>query len=111
MDTPYRNVDTLFRSSFDLFLKDLRHIQKLDYQDTGTSVNSVGGSISTSISNTNSVSKEQTTHEHRNSFLSKLQRSNCDIDSFVVEVIIKKSSETNLSFETDESYNVTTSCE
>lgn len=121
IDTPFRNVDTLFRSSFDLFIKDLRHIQKLNLKDgdgMSATAGGGGGGVASSIndvvsnsknSNTNSLNNnEETTHEHRNSFVPVQHRANCDIDSFVVEVTIKKSGDINLSFETDESYNITT---
>lgn len=45
LDTPYPQVETQFRQSFELFLKDLRRIQRLDFRDSSGNEGGGGGGV------------------------------------------------------------------
>ncbi|XP_055379394.1 probable beta-hexosaminidase fdl isoform X2 [Condylostylus longicornis] len=128
--TEFKNIETIFRNAFGLFLIDLKHIEKLDISssiasNSGNNFNNNNrNNINNNINNNNNfVSNNQILNNNQNSnsqtnsikqnneihsFLIKQKRLNCDIDKFVVEVNILKSNEVHLTFDTDESYNLTT---
>ncbi|KAM7345315.1 beta acetylhexosaminidase fused lobes isoform 2-T2 [Cochliomyia hominivorax] len=132
LDTPYTQVETHFRQSFELFLKDLRRVQRLDFRKQTPEVNdkpavNIEGN---SIDNTHEGKTRQQQrrfadagqHEsHRlrgeniaaasilaNAF--GLHKRN-DIETFTVNVAIHKFADMNLNFDTDESYQLTANFE
>ncbi|XP_037946614.1 probable beta-hexosaminidase fdl [Teleopsis dalmanni] len=119
LDTPFVGVQNLFREVFALFLKDLRHIQRLEYQDSDTT---------TSDDDPNVVAQRHRRHQFdMDRVLMKKTaeniataailsnafnlRKHCDIDDLKINVSIRKFPDINLNFETDESYQLHTSLE
>lgn len=133
LDTPYTQVETHFRQSFELFLKDLRRIQRLDFREhaADTAAPSGGGNIDLGSKADSTLDVKPRTKRRRfadagqqESYRLKSDniaavsilanafgvRKRCDIDTFTVNVAIHKFGEMNLNFETDESYQVTAVC-
>ncbi|XP_037905761.1 probable beta-hexosaminidase fdl isoform X3 [Hermetia illucens] len=122
INTPFDQVESLFRDAFTIFLHDLRHIEKLQEIETGNGGNggdanspgstSTGTGASGSVSgNNNEITAINTKiNEKVHNFFSR-RKKHCDIDNFIVEVDIRKSNDINLNFETDESYNITSTYE
>lgn len=92
--TPFLAVENLFKQAFSLFLQELRQIENLNI------INNKNNEINQSY-----VKIDDKVHN----FLMK-KRKYCDIDIFLIEVIIKKSDDINLNLNTDESYNITSQC-
>lgn len=140
LDTPYPQVETQFRQSFELFLKDLRRIQRLDFRDetddttTGSVVDAPAASNTDPEKNDapdglpHSMQKrskrrhpdagQQESHRLRSdntvaaSILANAfgSRKRCDIETFTINVAIHKFADLHLNFDTDESYQLTATC-
>ncbi|KAL9913864.1 probable beta-hexosaminidase fdl isoform X1 [Glossina fuscipes] len=140
LDTPYKGVEKHFRIAFDLFLKDLRHIQRLNLpkrseqeQETERerSANNADGQSRLLTGNAIVANDKQRSKRFQldqrikgshaqygenigaASILSRAfsTRKQCDIDSLTVNVVIHKFSDMHLSLETDESYQINTAYE
>lgn len=131
LDTPYTQVETHFRQSFELFLKDLRRIQRLDFRDSTAQVETKGAENMEEISPDNTYeakSRQQQkrfadagqheSHRLRGENIAAASilanafglRKHSDIETFTVNVVIHKFPDMNLNFDTDESYQLTASC-
>lgn len=131
LDTPYTQVETFFRQSFELFLKDLRRIQRLDFRDNAPQEDTKGAEKTEENSPDNTYEAKSRHQQKRfadagqheshrlrgeniaaasilaNAFGS---RKHSDIETFTVNVAIHKFPEMNLNIDTDESYQLTASC-
>lgn len=95
ISTSFMEVERLFRKSFHVFLKELKQIQKIEFFDHGKVAENANINLS-----------EDKPHSKPN----KCQKAHCDITDFVVEVHIIKSGKVHIDLDTDESYNVTSTC-
>lgn len=130
VDTPFRPVDELLHHAYDIFIKDLRRIQRLDlstdeeegkhmftekevqqqqahhqhnrrHADVGQSHGSINkDNVLSSSAMFSGISGSSTRTSHRSS----------DIETFKVFVEVHKFSDINLNFDTDESYQLNISC-
>lgn len=132
LDTPYNQVDTHFRQSFELFLKDLRRIQRLDFRKPTNDVHEKATPVNVDTNNIGNTQEAKTRHQQRRfadagqheshrlrgeniaaaSILANAfgLRKHNDIETFTVNVAIHKFSDMNLNFDTDESYHLTANC-
>lgn len=139
LDTPYPQVETLFRQSFELFLKDLRRIQRLDFRDpNGDAAPGSASESAPAASNLDPSNAEASGHEvkkrHSRRYADAGQaeshrlrtenlgaasilanafggsRKRCDIETFTINVSVHKFSDVHLNFDTDESYRLTGGC-
>lgn len=111
IDTKFKDVENLFRQAYNLFLQDLRVIEKIDYHidSNGILIEDVKTQRTNNInSNNNNNNLVRNSNELYNSFYKKQKKYNCDIDSLLIDVSIIKSNVLYVNFDTDESYNIST---
>lgn len=131
LDTPYTQVETHFRQSFELFLKDLRRIQRLDFREQQTPQTVEKSTTNMELKSPDTAYGTKTRQQQRR-FADAGQyeshrlrgeniaaatilanafglRKQSDIEKFTVNVVIHKFADMNLNFDTDESYQLTAS--
>lgn len=96
ISTSFQEVERLYRKSFQVFLKELKQIQKVEFFDHGKVAENV-----------DKINPSEDTMSNKPS---KCQKSHCDITNFIVEVHIVKSGRVYIDLDTDESYNLTSTC-
>lgn len=130
MDTPYMQVETHFRQTFELFLKDLRRIQRLDFMEKPPeAVEKATADVD--LNNPENIHEakqrqqrrfadagQHESHRLRGENIAAASilasafglRKHSDIDTFTINVAIHKFADMNLNFDTDESYQLTAGC-
>lgn len=100
ISTPFQDVEKLFRKSFHVFVRELKQIQKLEYFEHGKVADKFpDDNVNNNHNNINDRSSNMCKKHH------------CDISNFIVDVHILKSGNIYIDLDTDESYNISSTCE